>query len=617
MKQAGEPATEQAETRQEARLPLQVLQAQLARRAWGLDAYWLPRTDPFMSEYLPPEAERLAFLTGFEGSAGTLVFTADRAVLFVDGRYDLQARQQFATFPVPIEVLRIETTRPQDWLAEQASLRTIGYDPALFSQEQVSRLGRFFESHKKSFQAVEPNLVDALWTSRPGPSQEAIWEHDLRWAGESSADKTERVCRILRDKGVAGFLFSLSDSIAWLTNKRGGDVPFTPVFQSYYALFEDGQAVWFVDEKRLTSQARGTLDPRVQVVPPSSFDAYWAARASCRLGVDPKSLSSRVYQTLAERLTLIDMPEPVQPLKAVKNETEQRAVREAHCQDGVALVRFLAWLEAHGPSTDEWACVEYLETCRRRNPNYMGPELPHHLWGRAQWRDRSLSGDASNQPPPPRRRRLSGGFGRAVCLRHDRCDADGCGRVSPAARGGSARFHARPEGTYCSGPSCFSARHAGESAGRAGTSPALARRRRLCARDGARRGVPFIRPRGAAESFASKHLSACAWDGALQRARLLSSRSVRHPDREPHAGPRMDREIGRRAYRIEPSFFVSGPISGPASGRPRHALFRDAYAGPHRPAPPREGPSGRRGIRLARRLSPARSAHARPAPGGR
>ncbi len=372
MTQAGE----QAEKRQEARLPLRVLQAQLARRAWGLDAYWLPRTDPFMSEYLPPEAERLAFLTGFEGSAGTLVFTAERAVLFVDGRYDLQARQQFATFPVPIEVLRIETTRPQDWLAEQSSLRTIGYDPALFSQEQVSRLEPFFKRHKKSFRAVEPNLVDALWTSRPGPSQEAIWEHALAWAGESSADKTARVCRILRDKGTGGFLFSLSDSIAWLTNKRGGDIPFTPVFQSYYALFEDGHAVWFVDEKRLTAQARRALDPRVQVVPPASFDAYWAARASCRLGVDPKSLSSRVYQTLADRLTLIDMPEPVQPLKAVKNATEQRAVREAHCQDGVALVQFLAWLEAHGPSTDEWACVEYLETCRRRNPNYIGPSFP-------------------------------------------------------------------------------------------------------------------------------------------------------------------------------------------------------------------------------------------------
>jgi Xaa-Pro aminopeptidase len=343
--------------------------AELKRR--GLDGFMVPHADQHQSEYLPPSEERLAWLTGFSGSAGTAVILQDRAVLFTDGRYTLQAREQ--TDPT-IFTIEHSVEKPLDsWL--EANLPTgtkLGYDPWLHTAESAEKLGKACVTAGATLVAVEPNPVDAIWKDRPPPPQGPVVLHDLRYAGEDAAGKLARIREELRKLRADALVISDPSAIAWTFNIRGADVAHVPVVLGFAVVGTEGRPALYLDGRKLTNETRHALEQRADVREASAFASDLAARAAGKNRV-------RLDQaTAADALLRIVMQgggvpsrgaDPIAPMKAVKNPTEIAGARAAHERDGVALTRFLAWFdrEAAGGKLTEIDAVKALESFRRES----------------------------------------------------------------------------------------------------------------------------------------------------------------------------------------------------------------------------------------------------------
>jgi Xaa-Pro aminopeptidase len=351
------------------------LRAEIAGR--GLDGLIVPLTDEHRNEYLPGSAKRLAWLTGFTGSAGLLILLAGRAAVFVDGRYTVQAEVQLD--PQLFERRHLIEDPPAKWLGEHLSAgRRIGYDPALHVKAEVERFCAACAKAGAELAAVEDNPVDAVWASRPAPPLAPIRELEERYAGESAAAKRARMGGKVAEGGAEVVVLSAPDSIAWLLNARGGDVPYNPLFLSFALLHRDGAVELFVDPRKL--RPGQNLGNGVAIQPIDGF-----AGALGQLGaagravlVDPKLTSVRAIQTLeAAGAKVIEGDEPCVLAKACKNPIELAGARAAQRRDGAAVCRFLCWLErAAGTRTvSEREAAARLEEERRRDPLYRGPSF--------------------------------------------------------------------------------------------------------------------------------------------------------------------------------------------------------------------------------------------------
>ena len=235
---------------------LAALRAELAAR--GLDGFVVPRADQHQGEYVAAASERLAWLTGFTGSAGTAVVLGERAAVFVDGRYTLQVRDQVddACF----EYRHLIEAPPAAWIeANLGPGAKLGYDPWLHSERQRERLREAAEAAGGELVAVEDNPLDAVWAARPAPPRAPILPHPLEYAGRASADKRAELARELEKKDLAAAVLTLPDSIAWLLNLRGGDVPRAPLPLSFALLRADGSVDWFVAPEKLGPELKAQL----------------------------------------------------------------------------------------------------------------------------------------------------------------------------------------------------------------------------------------------------------------------------------------------------------------------------------------------------------------------
>ena len=325
------------------------LRLELDRR--GLDGFVVPRADEFQGEYVAAHAERLAWLTGFTGSAGLAIVTADRAGLFVDGRYTLQADAQSRS--LGFEICHQARTAPDQWLRESLSAgQRLGFDPWLHTVSWLEKTRKTCEDIGAELVPVADNPIDALWTDRPTAPLAPVVPHPAAYAGEPAASKRARVAEVLTEAGDGATVLTAPDAIAWLLNLRGGDVPHTPLPLSFAVVEASGRVDLFIDPRKLTPAARRHLDNAVTVNPLDELGPRLDALGTqgLRVRLDPAVANAWVFDRLHRAGVAIrrDLDACALP-KACKNATELAGARACHARDAVAMCRLLHWLAVEGP----------------------------------------------------------------------------------------------------------------------------------------------------------------------------------------------------------------------------------------------------------------------------
>jgi Xaa-Pro aminopeptidase len=351
------------------------LREELARQ--GLDGFLLPRADAHQNEYVPKGAERLAWLTGFTGSAGFAIVLAEEAAIFVDGRYVIQVRQEIdGGIFSPLD---ISETAPPAWLAEHARAGArIGYDPWVHTSGQIERFAKAAEG-KIELVALDANPVDALWIDRPAEPLGPAVIHPARYAGETAASKIKKLREALKDADAA--LMSDPHAICWAFNIRGADVAHTPIVLAFAILPKEGAPTLYIDDAKLDAKTRAALEKFLTLRAPAALidDLTEAGKRGGTVMFDAATAPAKLVETLRgaggkPRVT----EDPAALLKAIKNKAELAGAREAHLRDGAALTQFLAWFSEAAPkgALTEISAAEAMETFRRENGDLRDISFP-------------------------------------------------------------------------------------------------------------------------------------------------------------------------------------------------------------------------------------------------
>lgn len=353
------------------------LRVELARRE--IDGFIIPLADEHQGEYVARRSQRLAWLTGFTGSAGIAVVLAERAAIFVDGRYTLQAEQQVDGNI--FERCHVSSVAPDLWLSKHLkSDQRLGYDPWLHTLDQRDRYAAAAQKAGASLIAVAENPIDAVWQNQPPAPLGPVHTHGIDFAGQESAEKRADIARSLEENNADAVVLSAPDSIAWLLNVRGGDVACCPLPHSFAIVHGAATVDWFVDARKLMPEVAVSLGNAVTIQPPEALADAVAALGEDKaiVQVDPANTPVWVVDRLLESgARALRGTDPCVAPKAHKNTIEQDGTRAAHIRDGAALTRFLAWLDREGPSGKirELSAVEKLGALRAGGEHYRGPSF--------------------------------------------------------------------------------------------------------------------------------------------------------------------------------------------------------------------------------------------------
>ncbi len=346
---------------------LSAFRAELARR--NLTGFAIPRADQQQNEYVAPSEERLAWLTGFTGSAGQAIVLKQAAAVFVDGRYILQAGKQVDRKAWSIEPL--VDPPPESWLARHLKAGDrLGFDPWLHTFAAAERLAAACTKAGAELVAVETNPLDAVWTERPPPPLGPVSVHGKPFSGEAETEKLGRIRQEIVRLGVDALVLSDSHAVAWTFNIRGADVSHTPLPLSYALVPKDGRPTVFIDHRKLSNSARDHLERTADVREPEALAPKLGelAQRGASIALDSATAADALSRLIAAAGGKpVRGSDPVSLLKAVKNATEIEGARRAHRRDAVALTRFLAWIDREAPAgaLTEIDAVEALETFRR------------------------------------------------------------------------------------------------------------------------------------------------------------------------------------------------------------------------------------------------------------
>jgi len=343
---------------------LPLLRARLAEQ--GLDGFLVPHEDEHQNEYLPEANDRLAWLTGFTGSAGAAVVLTDRAAVFADGRYTVQVRAQVDAGQ--FEILGLEGEGVSAYLAKAPQGAVIGFDPRLHSPESLATLRKAAASAGATLKPVEANPLDAAWgADRPAQPQAPVVPHEDRHSGESHAAKRARIGAAIAAAGADAAVLTAPSSIAWLFNVRGGDVIRSPLPLGQAIVKADGTAELFLDPAKVTNQLPAWLGDDVVLKPSDALDAALDALAGHKVLIDPAQSSAWYFDRLeAAGATIVRAMDPCAIPRAAKNPVEIEGSRQAHIRDGAALSRFLHWVGTTAQETlpDEREVAQTLERFR-------------------------------------------------------------------------------------------------------------------------------------------------------------------------------------------------------------------------------------------------------------
>lgn len=343
---------------------LGALRAQLKKDQ--LDGFVVPICDEHMSEYVGDYAQRLGWLTGFGGSAGSAVVLSEEAAIFTDGRYTLQVREQVDG--QNWQYVGVPQTSISDWLKEHAPAGArIGYDPWVHTKGWVESASRALKAKGAELVAVKSNPIDAVWADQPEKSDAKLMVHEDRYAGQNSAEKRAAVAEWLADNGVDSTVISALDSVAWLLNVRGSDVSNTPVALSFVLAHADGTADLFVAPEKVDEAVQAHLGNAVRLRTPEEFVPALKAMNGKRIAVDPDRAVAAIFGALKDGgATIVEARDPTILPKAIKNPVEQDGHRAAQARDGAALSRYLHWLaqEAHKGELTELSAAAQLRAFR-------------------------------------------------------------------------------------------------------------------------------------------------------------------------------------------------------------------------------------------------------------
>jgi Xaa-Pro aminopeptidase len=343
------------------------LRAELATR--GLTGFLVPRADRHQNEYVPASEQRLAWLTGFNGSAGSALVLPERAILFTDGRYMLQVREQVDTSVFEIE--HMVENPVHAWIAANLPAGSkLGYDPWLLTAEAAERLATACETAGAALVPTEPDPIDAIWTDRPPPPLRPVVLHDLRYAGEAAQDKLARIRDELAKSRADALVVSDPHALAWTFNIRGDDVHHTPIALGFAIVRKDGRPALYLDGRKLDNTVRHSLEELADLRAPDEFtrDLQELGRQQQTVRLDQATAADALTRLIAEAGGKPSRGlDPIAAMKAVKNATELEGARAAHVRDGAAVTRFLAWFDREAPSgrLSEIDAVEALESFRR------------------------------------------------------------------------------------------------------------------------------------------------------------------------------------------------------------------------------------------------------------
>ncbi len=356
-----------------------------ALRAWmatqQVDALIIPHDDDHLGEYLPAEAERLAWATGFTGSAGVAIVLADSAVLFVDGRYTVQVRQQ-----TPASVFQYEhliECPPLEWLSNQLDRhQVVAIDPRLHSYSWYQNAKARLAQQEVTLHCVDANPIDTLWSDRPAPGKAEVILYADQYTGQPSVAKREAIARRLRQQGLDAALLSQSESINWLLNIRGRDIPHFPVVLCFAVIYSNVSVDFFVDTDKvdcnaLTSHAGN--DVSVYPLEKLGDVLHRIGDDKMKMLVDGDTTNAWCLLTLQQQgATLVQGQDPCTLPKACKNSVELDGMRRAHEKDAVAMCRFLAWLDRQvekGTAGDEGTLADQLERFREEQEDFVEPSF--------------------------------------------------------------------------------------------------------------------------------------------------------------------------------------------------------------------------------------------------
>jgi Xaa-Pro aminopeptidase len=346
---------------------LAALREELARRK--LTGFAIPRADQQQNEYVAPSEERLAWLTGFTGSAGMAAVLTREAAVFVDGRYTLQAAKQVDGKAWSVEPL--VDPPPETWLEKHlVAGDRLGFDPWLHTSAAAERLAAACARAGAELVAVDGNPLDSVWTERPAPPLGPVAIHGAQFSGEAEADKLGRIRGEIAKLGADALVLSDSHAVAWTFNIRGADVSHTPLPLSYALVPKDGRPTVFIDHRKLSNSARDHLEQNADVQEPDALTPRLTelAQHGASIALDNATAADALSRLITgSGGKVLRGNDPVALLKAVKNATEIEGTRAAHRRDAVALARFLAWIDREAPSgaLTEIDAVEALETFRR------------------------------------------------------------------------------------------------------------------------------------------------------------------------------------------------------------------------------------------------------------
>jgi len=347
----------------------------------GIDAYYIPSADPHNNEYVPPCWKRREFISGFTGSAGDVAVTLDDGGLWTDGRYFLQAEEQLQGSGLALfKMGERGVPKIEEWVAEKCSKgQSLGLDPQLVSIDTAEKFKKALDKNGSELKFIEENLVDAVWENRPELTFSQLEIVSNKIAGKTVKEKLQMVRRKMAEKKCSCHLISALDSIAWLFNLRGSDIDFNRVFVAYAAV-TDQKAFLFIEPDRLTAEIRKHLEGEVQIqsyVEVASFLQNLNPRDG-QLWLDPKQTSKWLEVQVSESIPVHKDSSPVSGLKAVKNSTELQGFRDCHLSDGVAMVRFLIWMEEAIPKggVTECSLADKLLEFRKQNDGFCACSFP-------------------------------------------------------------------------------------------------------------------------------------------------------------------------------------------------------------------------------------------------
>lgn len=338
----------------------------------ALDGFLVPHSNEYQAEFPPECVDRLKWLTGFTGSAGTAIVAEDTAMVMTDGRYTIQLAQQVDQSLFDLQ--NSQETKMEEWIVQHLKEdAVVGYDPKLYTKKQIES----FEQKKIVLKEVDENLIDQIWTDRPEPPKGHIRLFPEEYAGQSAAEKISQIQNDLKDQGCDAVVLSLLESVSWVLNIRGTDVSYTPVVFAYLIVPLEGKAKYFGDLSAIDQSVSTVLDTVVDFFGMESIEEGLKDLSGKTVSYDSKRGNLWFFNKLQKHSAkVIEQDDPCIWPRSAKNAVEQQAMRKAHIRDGVAMVRFLKWLDGTNEQQTELSIEEKLCDFRKENAEYTEDSFP-------------------------------------------------------------------------------------------------------------------------------------------------------------------------------------------------------------------------------------------------